>query len=64
MADLVFKIVAVLLTLGGVLGAALIVFASAMGSVTNQSMGEEMIRWALVPAAVAAFGVYLCFKAF
>ena len=64
MADIVFKIVAVLLTLGGLVTTALIVFASLIGGVTNRSAAEETIRWALLPAAFAALGVFLCFKAF
>lgn len=64
MAEIVFKIVAVLLVLGGVVGTAFIVMASAMGSATNYTEAEKAIRWALVPAAVFALGIYLCFKAF
>lgn len=64
MAEIVFKIVAVLLVLGGGAGTAFIVMASAMGSVTNYAEAEKTIRWALVPAAVFVLGIYLAFKAF
>ncbi len=64
MADIVFKIVAVLTTLGGFASAALMFMAIAMGSVTNHAEAERALPWVLVPVAVGAVGVFLCFKAF
>lgn len=64
MADIVFKVVAILVMAGGFITAALIVFASAMGSATNMTEAEKTIRWSLLPAAIGLFGIFLVIKAF
>ncbi len=64
MADIVFKIVAVLMALGGFASAALMFMAIAMGGVTNRTEAERSLPWLLVPLGVGAVGIFLCFKAF
>lgn len=64
MADIVFKIVAVLTTLIGVSGVLLTLFAAALGAVTNYDAAKEAARFAMVPAIIAAVGVFLIVKAF
>lgn len=64
MADIIFKIVAVLTTLGGFAAALLMFVAIMMGGVTNRAEAERTLPWVLLPVAVGIVGIWLCVKAF
>lgn len=64
MADVVFKIVAVLMLAVGIMTTVLMWLAAAMGAATNYAKAERTMRKIWIPIVVMFIGLLLCVEAF